>query len=241
MFKPEYEDKYKLIKGIYSFINEDELNGDNLKYNKMYSRLARFYNISQKFYFLFKFGNEFKFRNQFLHELTINDEDKVLEVSAGTADNFRFLNPNAEYYAADITLAMLKKAKSHCKHWKIKANFIHCEGENLPFPDDFFECVFHCGGINYFNDKEKAIQEMIRVAKPGTRLLIVDETDKLVKSNYQKNPFLKGNYEDAERASIPINLVPKDMLNVSSDIICEGTMYKLMFTKPYYKVQKISK
>lgn len=31
---------------------------------------------------------------------------------------------------------------------------------------------------------------MIRVAKPGTKLLITGETDNLVRKNYQKNPFL---------------------------------------------------
>ncbi|MGC3979367.1 MAG: methyltransferase domain-containing protein [Paludibacteraceae bacterium] len=72
------------------------------------------------------------------------------------------------------------------------STLVHCEAESLPFEDASFDVVFHCGELNYYNDKQKAITEMIRVTKPGTKILIVDETDKLVKENYQKNPKLKG-------------------------------------------------
>jgi ubiquinone/menaquinone biosynthesis C-methylase UbiE len=71
-------------------------------------------------------------------------------------------------------------AKKLLKRWKINGTLVHCEGENLPFADNSFDVVFHCGGINFFNDKQKAILEMIRVAKPGTKLQIVDETERLI-------------------------------------------------------------
>ena len=47
--------------------------------------------------------------------------------------------------------------------------------ECLPFADESFDVVFHVGGINFFNDRAKAIREMIRVAKPGSKILIADE------------------------------------------------------------------
>jgi PII-like signaling protein len=34
-------------------------------------------------------------------------------------------------------------------------------------------------GIDFFNDKARAIAEMIRVAKPQTKIMIVDETEKV--------------------------------------------------------------
>lgn len=231
MFLPDR--KYNLDKGIYSFIKAAELTGDNLKYNKLYDKIAWTYNLSQRLFFWFKYGGEQKFREPFLCELNIKDTDRVLEVSAGTGDNFRFLNPRAEYFGADISMGMLRQAKKHLKKWHIKSTLVHCEGENLPFEDDYFDVVFHCGGINYFNDKQKAILEMIRVAKSGTKLLIVDETDKLVRENYQKNPILKGNFTDADKASIPTDLVPKEMTNIKSEIICKGLMYKLTFIKSF--------
>lgn len=230
MFLPEK--KYKFDRGIYSFINTDQLTGDNLKYNKLYDRIAWSYNLSQRIYFWLRHGGERKFREPFLKELNIRDGDKVLEVSAGTGDNFRFLNKNAKYHAVDISLGMLRQARKHMRRWKIDAELIHCEGEDLPFKDEYFDVVYHCGGINYFNDKGKAIREMIRVAKPGTKIVIVDETDELVRKNYQKNPFLRGSFEEAEKAEIPIHAIPADMRDINSEIICKGLMYKLTFVKP---------
>lgn len=218
--------------GIFTFINEADITGDNLKSVTLYNKIAPFYNLSQQLYFLFKFGGERKFRKQFLNELEIKDSDKVLETSTGTGDNFRFLNKKADYVGLDISFGMLRQAKKNLKRWKIRAKLVHCEAENLPFEDEYFDVVFHCGGLNYYNDKQKAILEMIRVAKPGTKILIVDETDKLVKDNYQKNPAPKGHFVDAAKAVIPTDLIPPGMKDVRSEIVCKGTIYKLTFVKP---------
>jgi ubiquinone/menaquinone biosynthesis C-methylase UbiE len=223
---------YKFTNGIYSFLDEKTLTGDNLKYNKLYNRIAWFYNLSQRFYFWLTFGGEKKFREPFLSELEIKNNDKVLEICTGTGDNFRFLNKQATYFGADFSMEMLKQAKKHVKQWGINATFVHCNGENLPFKDEYFDVVLHCGGINYFIDKQKSINEMIRVAKSGAKLLIVDETDQLVKENYQKNLLIKKNYVEAEKAIIPIEIIPTNMIEIKAEIICKGLMYKLTFIKP---------
>ena len=67
----------------------------------------------------------------------------------------------------------------------------HACAEDLPFADNSFDIVYHIGGINFFNDKAKAMQEMLRVAKPGTKLLIADETADYVDQQYKKNHFSK--------------------------------------------------
>ncbi len=73
---------------------------------------------------------------------------------------------------------------------------------------------------------------MIRVAKPVIKLLIVDETDKLVRESYQKNPLIKKDFKNADKARAPVDLVPAKMKEISSEIICKGLMYKVTFIKP---------
>ncbi len=73
----------------------------------MYNKIARMYNLSQRIYLFLKYGSERKFRELFLSELGINRGDKVLEVSTGTADNFRFLNKEAYYVGVDISMGMV--------------------------------------------------------------------------------------------------------------------------------------
>lgn len=45
----------------------------------------------------------------------------------------------------------------------------------LQLQDASFDALLHIGGINFINDKAKAIAEMIRVARPVTRIVICDE------------------------------------------------------------------
>jgi ubiquinone/menaquinone biosynthesis C-methylase UbiE len=231
MVPNDFTSKYKIIDGIYSFIDENTLTGDNKKYNLLYNRIAWIYNLSGRIAYWLKFGGEKAFRQQFLKELRINDGDKVLETSVGTGDNFRFLNKAADYYGVDLSIGMLKQAKKHLRSWKIQSILIHCEAEKLPFPDEYFDVVFHCGGINYYNDKRKAISEMIRVAKKGTTLLIVDETEKTVREIYNKNVVTKERFSP-DKANIPLELVPSEMLDIRKEIICQGYMYMLLFKKP---------
>jgi hypothetical protein len=73
---------------------------------------------------------------------------------------------------------------------------------------------------------------MIRVAKPGTKVVIVDEAEKVVKEIYEKAPFTKKYFQKREGAvASPVDLVPKDMLDIRSREIGEGRLYCLSFRK----------
>ena len=83
---------------------------------------------------------------------------------------------------------------------------------------------------NYYNNKEKAIKEMIRVSKSEKRIFIADETEKTVKNIYQKGLSGKELY-DERKAIMPINLIPKEMKNIESKIINKGYFYIVSFEK----------
>jgi ubiquinone/menaquinone biosynthesis C-methylase UbiE len=104
--------------------------------------------------------------------------------------------------------------------------------ESLPFADASFDVVFHVGGINFFNDRAKAIREMIRVAKPGSLLLISDETEKHVKQIYEKGPGGHLYKNRKQPVSAPIDLVPPEMQEVHLDQLRNGDTYTLTFRKP---------
>ena len=46
----------------------------------------------------------------------------------------------------------------------------------LPFPDKFFDAVFHFGGFNNFSEPKKTLAEMTRVVKQGGRIVFGDES-----------------------------------------------------------------
>jgi ubiquinone/menaquinone biosynthesis C-methylase UbiE len=226
------EKEIKTVNGIKSFIHNNDIDGNNKKYQKMYDKIAPLYNFSNKIYFWLKFKGEANYRNQFLSELEIKEGDKVLEVSCGTGDNFPFLPKNIELHGLDISMGMLKSCQKHLKRWGLQAQLYHAPGEKLPFDDEMFDVVYHVGGINFFNDRKKAIEEMIRVAKKGTKIVIVDETEKLAKNTYEKIPLVGTEYKNREEIVAPVHFIPKDMEDIQVKEICKGLMYCLSFRKP---------
>lgn len=50
------------------------------------------------------------------------------------------------------------------------------QAEDMPFRDHEFDAVLSNGGFNHFNDPERALREIARVAKPGAPIVIADET-----------------------------------------------------------------
>jgi ubiquinone/menaquinone biosynthesis C-methylase UbiE len=71
-----------------------------------------------------------------------------------------------------------------------------CCAEDLPFKENEFDIVFHVGGINFYNNQKLAINEMIRVAKKGTIILIADETSDYIEKQYQKSNLSKKYFKD---------------------------------------------
>jgi len=167
-----------------------EVTGPNRKYQTMYDRLAPGYDVAERLYRWV--SRKPDYRLGYLGELEIPAGARVLEVSVGTGANLRYLRADIEFFGLDLSWGMLRRCRHNLKRWQRHAELFQGEAERLPFRDAVFDCVFHVGGINFFSDKERAIAEMIRVARPGTKIAIVDETEKVVSGQYQKNPMTRG-------------------------------------------------
>ena len=102
----------------------------------------------------------------------------------------------------------------------------------MPFASESFDVVFHVGGINFFSDRRRAVNEMLRVAKPGTKLLIADETQKLVEELYRKNPASKRYFDDAAVWSAsPASMLPDGVEDIENDIHMSNRFYSITFRK----------
>jgi len=104
--------------------------------------------------------------------------------------------------------------------------------EMLPFKDDTFGIVFHIGGINFFNDKESAIKEMIRVAKDGTKILIADETNEVLEKQYKHNIFVKKYFKNAEiNIDKIVKYVPENINDFQFEYLWNNRFYCMTFRK----------
>ena len=76
------------------------------------------------------------------------------------------------------------------------------------------------------------MQEMLRVAKPGTKILIADETADYVDQQYKKNHFSKEYFKDATVDLSEIeNAVPSEVKEKEMKLLWDGKFYALTFRK----------
>lgn len=104
---------------------------------------------------------------------------EILDLACGTGDLSIVIAEEIEdchITAADISEGMLdvmrKKVDSMSLYDKITVET--GDGENLRFPEGSFDRVTIAFGIRNFEDKGKGLREMLRVLKPGGRLVLLE-------------------------------------------------------------------
>jgi hypothetical protein len=86
------------------------------------------------------------------------------------------------------------------------------------------------GGINLFDRPAQAVQEMVRVARPGALVLYADESKDVVKEHYQKwNPFTRAATRGAPTDFDPRDWVPAGIGNLRYEDVWNGKGYILSF------------
>jgi ubiquinone/menaquinone biosynthesis C-methylase UbiE len=226
-------EQYPIRDGIPVFVEEAGLTGRNRQFRKLYDWTAIFYDVQSQIYAFLSRQNLKTLRSGFLAELDVRAGDRVLEVSVGTGLNLPLLPPGIEFYGLDLSWGMLRKCRWNLRRWKLPARLFCGEAEHLPFRENSFDVVFQLGGINFFSDKGQAIREMVRVAKPGTRLLISDENEKQIRELYQKLPVLgRRLWRERQAAGPPMDLLPAEVREVTVREHGDGRFYTLTFRKP---------
>lgn len=227
--------QFPIVNGIPHFIQREQLTGLNRHFARAYDLSSWAYRAFSKIAFAYIGMNEEIGRREITDRLDPHG-GRVLEVSIGPGVNLSYFidRPDVgEVFGLDISLGQLKNCQRYVtkKGWGV--DLFLGNAEQLPFRDEAFEGVFHVGGINFFNDKKAAIDEMIRVAKPGARILIADETEKGAQGYEKFIPTFKKSF-DGKRDEIkaPVDLVPPEMVEQRVFDAWKGWFYCIEFRKP---------
>ena len=103
----------------------------------------------------------------------------ILDVATGTADMaimaHKMLNPD-KITGIDISAGMLelgvKKIEKEGLEDKIRLQL--GDSETINFPENTFDAVMVAFGVRNFENLEKGLAEMLRVLKPGGRLIVLE-------------------------------------------------------------------
>ena len=104
----------------------------------------------------------------------------VLDIAGGTGDlaaKFsRIVGPEGTVVLADINDSMLKVGRDRLVDRGITDNvrFSQADAQYLPFPDNTFDVITIAFGLRNVTDKDMALRSMLRVLKPGGKLLVLE-------------------------------------------------------------------
>ena len=105
---------------------------------------------------------------------------KVLDIAGGTGDlAARFadlVGADGEVVLADINDSMLQVGRDKLLDRGYHGNmrYVQADAETLPFPDNHFDIVSIAFGLRNITHQDAALASMLRVMKPGGRLLILE-------------------------------------------------------------------
>ncbi|OAD18694.1 ubiquinone/menaquinone biosynthesis methyltransferase UbiE [Candidatus Thiomargarita nelsonii] len=103
---------------------------------------------------------------------------RVLDLAGGTGDlaaKFATLvGEQGQVVLADINAAMLQVGRERLLDRGVLVDYAQVNAESLPFANNTFDIITMAFGLRNVTDKEAALASMLRVLKPGGRLLILE-------------------------------------------------------------------
>lgn len=115
-----------------------------------------------------------------LTQAAVRSGQTVLDVASGTGDLAgelaKLVGKNGKVIMTDINAAMLEVGRDKLMNKGIVGNIecIEADAEQLPFADNYFDCITIAFGLRNVTNKHNALQSMYRVLKPGGKLLVLE-------------------------------------------------------------------
>jgi demethylmenaquinone methyltransferase / 2-methoxy-6-polyprenyl-1,4-benzoquinol methylase len=142
----------------------------------MFDRIAGFYDLMNS---VMTAGLHHRWRERAADLARLRPGDRALDVATGTGDLAielaRRVRPGGSVVGSDFSQGMLERARTKAAG----VSEITWEWGNaleLPYPDDGFDAATVGFGARNFSDLERGLAEMVRVVRPGGRVVVLEIT-----------------------------------------------------------------
>lgn len=160
----------------------------------MFDRTAARYDLLNT---LMTGGMDRRWRHEVVRAVGARPGELVLDLAAGTGtSSVPFAESGALTVACDFSLGMLREGVRRRAGVR-GLGFTAGDALRLPFADESFDAVTISFGIRNVNDTTAALEEMLRVTKPGGRLLICEVS-------HPPNPVLRSLHGMHLRVGLPL-------------------------------------
>lgn len=118
------------------------------------------------------------YKQRIIEELALQEGATVLDVGCGTGQDTQDLaqavGPHGRVVGIDQSETMLQVARTRIASLQLPVEYILADALHLPFADASFDGCQASRVLGYLQDPGIALAEMIRVARPGARLVVAD-------------------------------------------------------------------
>lgn len=142
----------------------------------MFDRIAFRYDFMNRF---LSGGIDVRWRKKAIKELQEINPAMILDVATGTADvaimMSKYLKPK-KIIGIDISEGMLNIGRKKITDLKLNSciELQAGDSEAINFPDSTFDAITVAFGVRNFANLEKGLTEMLRVLKPGGKLVVLE-------------------------------------------------------------------
>ncbi|MDO4666110.1 MAG: demethylmenaquinone methyltransferase [Actinomycetaceae bacterium] len=134
----------------------------------MFDKVAAKYDITND---VLSLGQDRLWRVWTRRQLNPLPGERILDLAAGTGTSaVEYAKSGAEIVACDFSTGMVAEGKK--RHPELM--FVAGDATALPFADNTFDAVTISFGLRNVVDTEKGLSEMLRVTKPGGRILVCE-------------------------------------------------------------------
>ena len=143
------------------------------KVNDLFAAVAPRYDLIND---LQSFGMHRLWKRKLIRMAAVKPGEKALDLCCGTGDvAFALAREGAEVLGVDFSGPMLAVAKQRQERDAVdKVEFVRGDALHLPAADSSVDILTISYGLRNLADFEGGLREMLRVLKPGGRLLVLD-------------------------------------------------------------------
>ncbi len=118
------------------------------------------------------------YRQRMFDLLDVQPGARLLDVGCGAGNDVqdlaRLVGPSGRVVGIDSSATMLQQARTRTADAHLPVEFLQGDAYQLPFEDNTFDSCLSSRVFKHLTSPERALSEMVRVARPGARIVVAE-------------------------------------------------------------------